>query len=85
MCQSVYENKHIVKFAYNTVIVSLLHNNESSHGPVMNDIINWCDDSFLVLNTSKMKDKIIDFRTVWTLCMGSSSSFIFCFFVMTFA
>jgi len=27
-----YENRHILKFAENTITVSLLHNNESSHG-----------------------------------------------------
>ncbi|KAK0132217.1 hypothetical protein N1851_032981 [Merluccius polli] len=41
------ENRHILKFADDTVIVSLLHNNESSHGPVMEDFIRWCDLSFL--------------------------------------
>ena len=65
MCKSVYENRHILKFADDTVIVSLLHNNESSHGPVLEDLISWCDLSFLVLNTTKTKDMIMNSWT-WT-------------------
>ena len=68
MCRSVYENRHILKFADDTVIVSLLHNNESSHGPVLQDFISWCDLSFLVLNTSKTKDMTIDFRAQTPNC-----------------
>lgn len=62
MCQSKHENRHILRFADDTVVVSLPHNNESGHGPVMKDFISWCDDSFLELNISKTKDMIIDFR-----------------------
>ncbi len=62
MCRSAHENRHILKFADDTVIVSLLHNAETSHGPVLQDFISWCDQSFLVLNTSKTKDMFIDFR-----------------------
>lgn len=51
---------HILKFA-DAVIVSLLCNNESSHGPVYDDFNGWCDLSFFWLNTSKTKDIVIDF------------------------
>ncbi len=61
-CKSVYENGHILKFADDTVIVSLFNSSEFSHGQVLTDFISWCDLSFLVLNTSKKKDMIIDFR-----------------------
>lgn len=63
MCRSVYENRHILKFADDTVIVSLLHDAETSHGPVLQDFSSWCDQSFLVINASKTKDMVIDFRT----------------------
>lgn len=52
---------HILKFADGAVIVSLLRNNESSYGPVYEDFIGWRDLSFLLLNTSKTKDIVIDF------------------------
>ena len=35
---------------------------ESQHGPVVDEFVNWCDRSFLLLNTSKTKDMVIDFR-----------------------
>ncbi len=60
-CQSKHENKTIMKFA-DSVIVSLLHDHESSHGPVI-EFVTWYDESFLELNIPKTKDVIIDFRT----------------------
>ncbi|KAF7668648.1 hypothetical protein LDENG_00299480, partial [Lucifuga dentata] len=61
-CRSKYQNRHILKFADDTVIISLLHGKEDSHGPVLNDFVQWCDDNFLTLNISKTKDVFIDFR-----------------------
>lgn len=62
MCQSQHENRTFIKFADDTVIVSLLNNSETSHGPVINEFVTWCDESFLELNTSKTKELIIDLR-----------------------
>lgn len=61
-CRSCYDNRHILKFADDTVIVSLLTNNESNHGPVVNDFIDWCEQFYLSVNVSKTKDMAIDFR-----------------------
>ena len=63
MCQSSHENRIFIKFADDTVIVSLLQGDESGHGPVVEDFVTWCDDSYLKLNVTKTKDMIIDFRT----------------------
>ena len=63
MCQSLHENRIFIKFADDTVIVSLLQGDESGHGPVVEDFVTWCDDSYLKLNITKTKDMIIDFRT----------------------
>ncbi len=41
MCQSKHSNSTILKFADDTVIVSLLHNNESGHGPVIEEFVTW--------------------------------------------
>ena len=46
-CRSAHPNRHILKFADDSVIVSLLNNEEASHGPVVNDFVTWCDNSFL--------------------------------------
>ncbi len=40
--------------------MSLLHNNESGHGPVIEEFVTWCDESYLELNLIKTKDKILD-------------------------
>ncbi len=56
------ENQHFVKFADDTVIVSLLNNEETSHGPVIDHFVTWCQDAFLELNAYKTKDMRIDFR-----------------------
>lgn len=61
-CQSKFENRHIIKFADDSVIVSLLKGGELDHGPVVNDFVSWCKEFFLELNVSKTKDMIIDFR-----------------------
>ncbi|MEQ2239091.1 hypothetical protein ILYODFUR_000975 [Ilyodon furcidens] len=36
--------------------------NESNHCPVTDDLVQWCDGSYLQLNANKIKDKINDFR-----------------------
>lgn len=53
-CQSTHENRHIMKFADDSVIVSLLQGQEQGHGPVVDDFVSWCDQSFLHLNVAKM-------------------------------
>ena len=60
MCQSRHENRYIIKHADDSVIVSLLQENESSHGPVLDDFLRWCEESYLQLNISKTKDMVID-------------------------
>lgn len=63
-CCSSFENRHILKFADDTVIVSLLNSTETSHGPVIDYFLKWCQESFLSLNVLKTKDMCIDFRRV---------------------
>ena len=58
----MYGNRHILKYADDTVIVSLLQKHESQHGPVVDEFVSWCDRSFLQLNISKTKDMVVDFR-----------------------
>ena len=61
-CQCYYEGRHIIKFADDSVIVSLLSNYEINHGPVVDDFSDWCKRSLLDINVSKTKEMIIDFR-----------------------
>ena len=59
-CVSQHESRRIIKF--NSVIVSLLKNDETCHGPFVNKFLQWCDKSFLKLNVPKTKEMAIDFR-----------------------
>ncbi len=61
-CRSNFNNRNNLKFADDTVIISPLEGNEMGHGQVVDDFVAWCDKSFLLLNVSKTKDMIIDFR-----------------------
>ncbi len=61
-CRSRHDNRFILKFADDSVIVSLLNDNENSHGPVVDEFVEWCDNAFLQLNVKKTKDMYIDFR-----------------------
>ncbi len=61
-CKSSYRYRHIIKFADDSVIVSLMSEEDSMHGPVVDDFIMWCQNTFLKLNVSKTKEMIIDFN-----------------------
>lgn len=50
-CRRQSKDRHIHTFAYDTVVVSLLHGSESSHGPVVSHLVHMCDVRFLGLNT----------------------------------
>ena len=63
-CRSHHEGRHIVKFADDSVIVSLLSNNDPDPGPIVSDFSEWCKSSFLEINVSKTKEMTIDFRSV---------------------
>lgn len=62
MCQSPFKNRFILKYADDTVIVSLLKEDEEGHGPIVDHFAQWCEESNLILNATKTKDMIIDFR-----------------------
>lgn len=42
-CQSNYESQFVLKYADDSLIVSLLHSNEHDHGSVLNEFVDWCD------------------------------------------
>ena len=61
-CRSTYSNRYLIKFSDDTALLSLLFNDETCHGPVLHDFVEWCDQSYLCLNETKTKDMCIDFR-----------------------
>lgn len=60
-CQCYYENRHIFKFADDSVIASLLSENGCQHGPVLKNFTAWCKRCLLNINVSKTKEMVIDF------------------------
>ena len=63
-CTSTFQNRHFIKYADDTALVSLLYDEEEEHGPVFDFFLRWCEKSNLLLNTSKTKEMAIDFRTI---------------------
>ena len=61
-CSSPHPGRHLIKFADDTALVSLLQGDEQDHGPVLHEFLDWCEQSHLILNTSKTKEMAIDFR-----------------------
>lgn len=59
MCQSSYKNRGTIKYADDSVIVSLLQEDEISHGPVVDDFVHWCEKSYLQFNISKIRSLIL--------------------------
>lgn len=62
MGQSTFKNNLILKYADDSVIVSLLQGSEHNHGPVVDSFVKWGEDSYLHINITKTKDMAIDFR-----------------------
>ncbi|KAK3564955.1 hypothetical protein QTP86_031109, partial [Hemibagrus guttatus] len=62
-CRPVYGSNSIIKFAdYTTVIGLIRDNDETAYRAEVQHLVAWCADNNLLLNTSKMKELIIDFR-----------------------
>ena len=62
-CKAELPNTLVVKYADDTTVSGFISNNdESSYRNQVNKISDWCDDNNLLLNVSKTKELIIDFR-----------------------
>lgn len=49
-----------------TVILSQLQDNETSHGPVINDFVKWREEPYLELNISNTKNIITGLKDMTT-------------------
>ncbi|KAK3516018.1 hypothetical protein QTP70_001751 [Hemibagrus guttatus] len=59
----VYGSNSIIKFADDTTVIGLISDNdETSYRAEVQHLVAWCADNNLLLNTSKTKELIIDFR-----------------------
>lgn len=61
-CRSHHPDRHLLKFADDTILVSLLQDGDNEPGPVIGDFVEWCNSHSLQLNVSKTKDMVLDFR-----------------------
>jgi len=58
-----FSSNTIAKFADDTVVVGLISgNNEKAYGEEVANLSFWCQDNRLMLNVSKTKELIVDFR-----------------------
>ena len=62
-CTAIHPTNTVVKFADDTTIVGLISdNNEAHYREETQHLIGWCSENNLVLNTSKTKEVIVDYR-----------------------
>ena len=62
-CKATYSYNLSVKFADDTVVVSLISNGrEITYLEEMEALSSWCKDNNLDLNISKTKEMVLDFR-----------------------
>ena len=62
ICQRRWDNRTIIKYADDSLIVILLKVTETGHGQVINDFVEWCEAYAFQLNITKTKYMLIDFR-----------------------
>ena len=54
---------HLQKFSDDSAVVGLITNgNEKEYRDRVDDFVEWCENNFLLLNVSKTKELVIDFR-----------------------
>lgn len=62
-CVPAFDNNSIVKFADDTTVIGLITNgDETNYRAEVQNLADWCSQNNLLLNTSKTKELIIDFR-----------------------
>ena len=62
-CKTTDNSTHIVKFADDTTICGFISgNNETKYRAQIETTVNWCRENNLLLNVSKTKELIVDFR-----------------------
>ena len=62
-CAPIHSSNIFVKFADDTTVVGLIHNNdESAYREEVLNLTTWCSLNNLALNSSKTKELVLDFR-----------------------
>ena len=62
-CKSTHDSVKMCKFADDTTLAGLITNADESHYTnQVDDLVQWCDENNLLLNASKTKEIVVDFR-----------------------
>ncbi|KAI3360426.1 hypothetical protein L3Q82_002332 [Scortum barcoo] len=63
-CSAIHSTNTVIKFADTTTIVGLISDNDKTHysREEIQHLTQWCSNNNLVLNTSKTKEVIVDYR-----------------------
>ncbi|KAJ8354257.1 hypothetical protein SKAU_G00218240 [Synaphobranchus kaupii] len=62
-CTTTYSTNHMAKFADDTTLVGLITKDDETHYRKEVDLLTtWCRDNNLLLNVSKTKEIVVDFR-----------------------
>lgn len=54
---------HLLKFADDTVLLSLLSGSLQHHAPALHEFVEWCDKSCLELDVNKNKEMVVTSST----------------------
>jgi hypothetical protein len=60
-CGSTQPNSHLVKYADDTVLLSLLSGPSQQYGSAFQEFVDWCDSSCLELSINKTKVMVVTF------------------------
>uniref|UniRef100_A0A8C1TE67 Reverse transcriptase domain-containing protein n=1 Tax=Cyprinus carpio TaxID=7962 RepID=A0A8C1TE67_CYPCA len=62
-CKPVHGSNSIIKFTDDTTVIGLIRDNDdTAYREEVQHLATWCTDNNLLLNTSKIKELIVDFR-----------------------
>ena len=62
-CRSTHPDCHLVKYADDTVLLSLLSGPSHHHSSALVEFVEWCDNSCLELNVEKTKEMVVTFSS----------------------
>ena len=65
-CRSNSDANLLIKFADDTSLTGLVERDEAAYRGGFQQLVEWCDSNFLVLNVSKTKELVVDFRVAPT-------------------
>ncbi|KAI3369607.1 hypothetical protein L3Q82_025325, partial [Scortum barcoo] len=76
-CRPMYGSNSITKFADDITVIGLISDNDESHYRAeVEHLATWCADNNLLLNTSKTKELIVDFKEENLSWTANTSSLI---------